>query len=491
MNIALSLKRTALTLAVSMALAACAAGPEFKHPDAPATAQYTDGALAAVSASVAGEPTQHLAIGEKITADWWTLFQSEDLNRLIQRAIAGNQSLAATQAAVSQAQAISAAKSGGRYPQVDLNAGVGRQKYGSQFLGSIAPPPPFTYFSVGPAISYALDYTGGVGRSIEQQQALAEYQQHQFEAAYLALTGNVVMQAMSIAAIQAEIATTEELLNDDRRNVDMVQSAFEAGSISRVDVLSAQSQLAKDETLLPPLHQQLSVARHALAILLGQAPAEAVPNFQLSAFTLPQALPVQLPSELVHQRPDILAAESQLHAATAAVGVATSNLYPRITLSASFSQQSLEAGELFNASNRAWSLISGLSAPLFDGGRLRAEERAAKAALQADAARYRQTVLESFGQVADALDALNHAAEQLQAQSQALAVAQQNLELSRESFNEGNSGILQVLDSERAYQQARLGYVRAQAERLENTARLFLALGGTPPNGAAATVASK
>lgn len=469
----------AITLVLA-SLSACAVGPEFKRPSAPVASRYAEtDATSTVSSEVA---PQQIEFGANLPADWWSLFRSDSLNQVIQQAVANNQTLRAAQATAKQAQALTQAKTGARYPEIDMNASVGRQKYGSQFLGSITPPPPFTYFAFGPAVSYTLDYTGGVGRSIEQQQALTEYQQRELQAAQLAVTGNVVMRALTIATKQAEINTVEELLADDRRNADMVQAAFNAGSVSRVDVLSAQSQLANDATLLPSLKQQLSEARHALSTLLGQAPANSsIPDFQLNAFVLPPQLPVSLPSELVHARPDILAAEAQLHAATAAVGVATSNLYPRITLTASFSQQALQADELFNASSRAWSLISGLTAPIFDGGRLRAEKRAALEALSAEAARYQQTVIQSFAQVADALDAISHSAEQLAAQSQALAVAQQNVELTRESYNEGNVGVLQVLDSERSYQQARLGYVRAEAQRLQNTAQLLVALGGSSP----------
>jgi NodT family efflux transporter outer membrane factor (OMF) lipoprotein len=222
------------------------------------------------------------------------------------------------------------------------------------------------------------------------------------------------------------------------------------------------------------------MARNSLAVLVGREPAANLPaQFDLATFVLPQELPVELPSELVHRRPDILAAEAQLHASTAAVGIATANLYPRITLSASLGQQAVKTKDLFDGNRDAWSLISGLTAPIFDGGRLRAERRAALAAVAADAARYRQVVLESFAQVADALEAINHSAELLAAQSQALTAAQENLELTRDSYHEGNVGVLQVLDSERSYQRARLGYVRAQAQRLRSTAQLFVALGRT------------
>jgi NodT family efflux transporter outer membrane factor (OMF) lipoprotein len=421
---------------------------------------------------------QQVDLGGNLPANWWSLFKSDALNRLIDEALANNQNLAAAQATVQQAQALAEARTGARYPEFDLTASSGREKYGAQFLGGFPAPPPFTYYAFGAAVSYTLDYVGGTKRSIEQQQALTEYRQQQLQAARLSVAGNIVMRVLEIAAIEAEIRTIEELLADDRRNVEMIQAAFSAGSVSRVDVLSAQSQLASDGTLLPARRQDLSQARAALATLTGRETGMMSPvSFDLAAFELPQQLPVELPSDFVHQRPDILAAEAQLHAATAEVGIATANLYPRITLNASFGQQSIEAANIFDKSSQAWGLTGNLVAPIFDGGRLRAERRAALAALSAQAARYRQVVLDSFGQVAEALDGINHSAELLAAQSQALTVAQQNLDLTRESFNEGNVGVLQVLDSERLYQQARLGYVRAQAQRLQRTAQLFAAVG--------------
>jgi NodT family efflux transporter outer membrane factor (OMF) lipoprotein len=459
------------TLAVSATLTACAVGPKYERPTAPEVASEV--------LAPAQIPDQQLKTGQPVPAAWWTLFDSKALDELVQQARENNQNLQAAQSAVQQAQELLTARTGTRYPEVDLTAGAGRQKYGSQFLGPLPKPPPFTYYAFGPAVSYTLDYTGGVGRAIEQQRALTEYQQRESQAAHLSVTGNVVQQALAVASARAQIQALEEVLADDRRNVEMIEAANEAGSVSRVDVLSAQNQLASDETLLPSLKQQLSVAEHALAVLIGKTPnSMSTEQLDLATFTLPREVPVSLPSDWVRQRPDILAAESQLHAATAAVGIATANLYPRITLSATFGQQALEPGDLFDSANNAWGLVSSLTAPLFDGGKLRAEKRASVAALAVQSARYKQVVLESFAQVADALDALAHSGEQLEAQSRALAVAQQSLALIRESYNEGNVGVLQVLDSERLYQQARLGYVRAQAQRLQDTARLFVAMGG-------------
>jgi NodT family efflux transporter outer membrane factor (OMF) lipoprotein len=476
MNITIRL----VPLFAAAVLTACAVGPDFKRPDAPTTTAYVKNPRADLSAPAA-DSAQHITFGQAPPNEWWTLFQSEELNKLMQKAVSDNLTLAAARASLAQSQELLAAQRGTQLPQVELNGGNGRQKLGAQFLGPFQIPP-FTYYSIGAGVRYTLDYTGGVARSVEQRAALAEFQKNELSAAYLSLTGNVAMQFLTIASARAQIQAVEELLNEDRSNVDLVKSAFEAGAVTRLDVLAAQSQLAQDETLLPPLRQQLAVARHALAILLGQAPA-AGPDTELdwNQIQLPRDLPVTLPSELVHRRPDILAAEAQLHASTAEVGIATANLYPQITLTATGSQQALTTDRLFNGSNFAWSLIGGLTAPLFDGGTLRAERRASIQALHAAAANYQQTVLQSFGQIADLLEALNHDGELLSAQSNALDSARSSVDLARQSYREGNVGVLQVLDAERQSQQARLGFLRAQAQRYIDTAQLLLAMGGSAP----------
>jgi NodT family efflux transporter outer membrane factor (OMF) lipoprotein len=469
-----------LTWACAILLSGCAAGPNFSRPVPPAATRY----LGDTSNSEATQPdttAQHAALGQEIEGDWWSLFRSDSINGIVRQAVAQNRSLAASAATLAQAQELALAQTGMRYPQVGLSAGLGRQKYGDEFLGGFFDLPPFTYFAVGPTVSYTLDYTGGVARSVEQQYALAQVRQHQLEAAYLTVTGQAVMETLAIASVRAQIATVETILTQDRDNLKSVQTAFDDGSVARIDVVSAQSQIANDMALLPPLRQELAKAHHALSVVLGQPAANALPaDLDLGQITLPLELPVSLPSELAHHRPDILAAEAQLHAATSAVGVAESNLYPKIQLTATLGQQAVKAGQLFDSADTAWSILSGLTAPLFDGGTLRAERRAALDAMHAAAATYQQTVLEAFGQVADMLEALTHDAEQLDAQAQAQQSAQSNLELARASYAEGNSGVLQVLDAERSFQRARLGYVRAVAQRYLDTVQLFLALGGTP-----------
>jgi NodT family efflux transporter outer membrane factor (OMF) lipoprotein len=477
-------------MAAAVALGGCAVGPNFHPPGAPATSAYrpagesrpvgTATAAAQQHAPAAGPYAQRILLGESAVADWWTLFHSPELDELIRRALADNHDLAATKSTLAQAQDLVAAQTGRFFPQVDLLASTGRQKYGKQFLGDLIPSvPPFTYESFGASVSYTLDYDGAVARSLEEQKALEQYERSELSAAQLTLTGDVASEAVIIAATRGEIRAAAQLLSEDRNNLRLVQTAFANGSVSKLDVLTAQSQLASDQALLPPLYQQLAMARHALAVLLGQPPAEwSQPDLELTDLRLPRQLPVSVPSQLVRRRPDILAAEAQLHAATAAVGVATANLYPQIALTATLGQQALTPANLFNASSTAWSLIAGLTQPLFDGGTLRAERRAALDALHASAARYQQVVLDSFGQVADLLDAVDHDAQLVAAQANARDTSGASLELARESYRAGNSGVLEVIDAQRERQHAELGFLEAQSRQYLDTIQLLLAVGG-------------
>jgi NodT family efflux transporter outer membrane factor (OMF) lipoprotein len=479
--------RFMLIAAVTASLSACAVGPNFKPPAGPSPGLYLAPQESPRSESRAGPGgsesgasvyRQHLEVGTNPSADWWSTFDSSDVDALVAAAVAHNETLAAAQARVAEARELVRAETGRLYPQVSFDGGAGREKYGKQFLGSIGVPP-FGYVAAGASVSYSLDYVGGIARSVEERRALAQYQRSEADATYLSLTGSVVAEAIEAAAAQTELQAVAVILSEDGRNLALVRSEYRAGSVSRVDVVTAESQLASDQTLLPPLRQQLSVARHALAVLTGRPPSECrYPALLLSRLTLPRRLPVSLPSSLAHRRPDIVAAEAQLHAATAAVGVATANLYPQITLTAAGGWQSLAGQSLFEQSNAAWSLISGLTAPLFDGGALRAEHRASLDELQASAADYQEVVLEAFGQVADVLAALQHDAELVAAQSNALKAAQSNVELARESYSAGNTGILLVLDAQRQRLNAQLGVLRAEAQQYSDTTQLFLALGG-------------
>jgi NodT family efflux transporter outer membrane factor (OMF) lipoprotein len=458
---------------VALLLTGCVAGPDFQSPKTPPTERYTTEALPSL--------TLPGADGATVPQMWWSLFQSQKLDDTVHTALAGNRDLRRAQATLKQANELLGVARAAKNPEVTGDAGAGRQKLGAAFLGGFDLPP-FSYYSIGTSVSYVFGLAGGVRRTIEQQQALAEVQQHELNAAQLSLTGNVVLQAFAIASARAQIRAAEAVLDDDRRNVELVRKAFQEGSVPRLDVLSAESQLAQDETLMPPLRQELSAARHALAVLVGEAPGNwSPPDFELEDFTPPATLPVSLPSELARRRPDILAHEAQLHAATAGVGMAAANLYPQIKLTGSLSLQSISLKSLFDATNDAYSIAGGVTQPLFDFGKRRAQKRAAEAAMQASLANYEQTVLTAFRQVADVLAALEHDSQQTEAQQRALEVAESSLALTRESYSAGNTGVLQILDAERQVQRARIGVARARAQKMQDTAELVVALGGDSP----------
>ena len=477
--------RRALGGLAALLLAGCAVGPDFAPPAPPAAQTYTSSALPEALVPGFDEAEQRLANGQTIAADWWQLFHSPSLSAVLAEAVAGNQDLAAANATLAQAQEAVNQARGAFYPQVDFalsarreqttslrsNSGRSGHSGGGTSVNNL--------YSLGPSISYAPDVFGLTRRQVEQQQALAQSQAYQLAAAWLTLTGNVVSQAINIASARLQIKATEDIIADDVQNLTLVQAKFKAGKAARTDVLIAESQLTNDRTLLPPLRQQLSIAQHSLAVLRGRFPGQTpAMEFDLAAFTLPGELPVSLPSQLVRQRPDILAAEANLHAASAALGVATAQLYPSVTLSASFGFESSDLSDLFQGSSAIWSLVAGLTAPVFHGGALRAQERGAADALRASLATYQQTVLAAFGQVADTLQALANDADLVGAGRHALDVANASQALQRESYAAGKSDLLQLLDSQRLYQQARLGFARDQAQRFQDTTQLFVAMGG-------------
>ena len=472
---------------LGIAVAGCSVGPDFEPPKPPSVARYTSPgeATATVTSPDPGRavPAQAIALGEKMAADWWTLFRSSELDLLVKQAVAGSRTLESAKARLAGAREAIVVAASALYPQIGLDAGATEEKQSAATFG-LSPnafplPSSFNLYQVGPTASYTPDLFGQTHRRIEQQVALAEYQGDQLDAAYLTLTGNTVSLALRVAAVRSQLKALNDILVIDRQNVELVRKQRLTGTVPDSDVIIAETQLATDETLKPGLEQQLSVARHALAVLIGRAPGDwSPPDFDLAAFTLPHRLPVSIPSQLVHQRPDIQAAEAQLHAASAQIGIATAQLYPSITLSAGISASSLNGGNLFSPSGLVWSVASGLAQPIFDGGMREAERRAALAAFKESAADYQQTVLLAFGQVADILQALTHDTNLLAAQSQALSMASEAVRLQRINYGSGGSGIIGLLDAQRQYQQAKLGYVRAQAQRYQDTVQLLVAMGG-------------
>lgn len=463
----------ALLASAALWLPACAGvGPNFERPPAPGVKGYLPPEASQKEEEVGREAAaQRIALGQSISGQWWDLFHSPRLDGAVHQAIAANGTLAAAKANLRQALQVIAESRAGFYPQLDLEAGAHR---GTQANGAVA-----NVFSVGPSLSFTIDAFGEARRRVEQATALAESQRYELAAAYLAVTGNLVAQAVAIATARAQIAAVEDVIKNDQKNLDLVQRSFDAGKVAKADVLTAAAQLAADRTQLPPLYQERSVARHALAVLSGRATGgDPPPDFEILEFLLPNDLPVSLPSELVRQRPDILSAEALLHADSAAIGVATAAMFPSITLSASLTQNAATLASLFKAASTAWSTGADLDAPLFRGGALAAQRRAAIDAYQAALATYQQTVLQAFGQVADALSALQHDAEAVAVSERAMEVANASLALQRSSFAAGKTTALQLIAAENTYSNSLLGGARARGQQFSDTALLLVAVGG-------------
>lgn len=467
---------------LTLLLEGCAAGPNFSPPSQPTVKRYSAAQTPRTIKAGDHQPIQSIRLGLKIAGQWWTLFRSPALNQVLSKALSESPTLASARATLAAAQANVAAARGGYYPQADLSANA-RRGSGSQMLAGGAyingNGTVYDLYSVGPTVSYEPDVFGTVSRQVEAQQALADKQRYNLDAAWLTLTGNSVTQALTIASARAQIKITQAIVAQDLRNLSLVREKYLAGKAALTDVLTARTQLAADKSTLPPLQQQLVTARHALSVLAGASPARwSPPAFSLQDFTLPGKVPLSLPSALVRQRPDILAAEAQLHADSAAIGIAAAKLYPSITLSAAFGQQSPATATLFDTVNQFWNLAAGLAMPLFHGGTLRAQQHAATEVYRASLATYEQTVLSAFEQVADNLQSLEHDAKLTDDQYRLLAIAKQSLELQRLSYRAGKSNVLDLINAQRVYDQARLGYVRAQVSRLQDTAHLLVALGG-------------
>jgi NodT family efflux transporter outer membrane factor (OMF) lipoprotein len=456
-------------LSALLFLSACTVGPDFETPAASMSQHYDQQAEQRLGQGGNKPGEQRINLGKKVNGDWWSAFRSPKLDKLVRRAIDGNLELVAADATIRQAASSVAAAEGALYPQVDFGATAGRQRVHTAKEPSIS-----NFYAIGPRVGFDLDVFGGNKRLVEQQEAFSELQTHRYEAAYLTLTGDVASQALLLASATAQMQAVEKLLANDAKNLELVRMAHTNGTTTQIDVSLAETRLAQDRTLLPPLAQQRDSARHALSILTGKGPGDWIaPDFDLAEFALPSNVPVSLPSEMAHDRPDVLQAEAELHMASAAVGVATANLYPHVTLSASLAQAA--SG---NGGAALWGFAAGIAGPLFDGGTLKAERQAAVDGYKATLAGYQQTVISSFGQVADTLQAINHDAEENLAQEDALRAAESSFRLNQQAFAQGANSILQVLEAERAYEQALLGQIRVKTAQYLDTVRLFVALGG-------------
>ncbi|MGC1455923.1 MAG: efflux transporter outer membrane subunit [Nitrospirota bacterium] len=467
-----------LCAALLCCMYSCAVGPNFERPKPPSIERYTTGPTTTTTIPADGRE-QRFESCAGIAADWWRLFNSPKLDAVVKDALENNQNLHAAQASLHQSQNILRAGYGVFYPQLNAGFEAARQKTTSAATGGNIPSSIFNLFTLSATVSYALDVFGGERRTVESLGAQVDFQHAAVLAAYITLSGNVVNAMIAKAGYQEQIKATEKIISFQRDQIKITDAQAQAGLIPYANLLSLQSQLAALEATLPPLRQKLSQTEHLLATLAGRAPAEWAPQqVELSDLTLPGELPITLPSGLVRQRPDILAAEAQLHSASAEIGVATAALFPSFSLNGAYGVGTNTSNNLFKSNSNFWNLGANISAPLFRGGTLWYGRQSALDAYQVCSANYRQTVLGAFAQVADTLRGLEHDAELVQAQSRALSASEEAQRLILSNYQAGTANYVQVLIANGQYQQAKISYIQAEAQRFQDTVALFVALGG-------------
>jgi len=468
----------------ALLLPACAVGPDFEPSAAPEVDGYTAEPLAhqTSSADVTGGAAQRFVQGLDIPGQWWTLFHSEALNTLINEALKNNPTLPAAEAALRQAWENVYAAQGAFFPTAVVSYSPSRNKTatGVVFTSASSGKPWFTLHTAQVVVTYAPDVFGGTRREVESLTATTEFERFQLEAAYLTLTSNVVAAAVQEASLRGQIAATEETIKIETQALGILRKQFELGQVAGADVAAVEATLAQAQATLPPLQQKLAVQRDLLTALIGRFPShEPAEKFDLASLQLPQDLPVSLPSELVEQRPDVSAAEAQLHAASAAIGVAVAARLPQFTLTGNGGTIANQISQLFITPGTAfWTLAGNVAQTVFDAGTLLHKERAAVAAFDQAAAIYRSTVIAAFQNVADALHAVQSDAETLKAAVAAERAAFKSLQITQRQLQLGAVHYLALLTAENTYQTALIALVQAQAARYADTAALFQALGG-------------
>jgi NodT family efflux transporter outer membrane factor (OMF) lipoprotein len=469
-------------LAIAALLGGCTLGPDFLRPDSPkAEAYLPDAPSSFVAGGIDGGEAQRIVQGLDIPAQWWLVFQSRELNTLIETALRANPDIRSAAAALKMAQENARAQRATLFPTLQAGVGAAANQVPTILSAPTADPYNYSYslFTLGLTLTYNLDLWGANRRQIESLDALAEAQCFQLEGAYLSLASNVVAAAILEASLRAQIEATQRIIAAQRDTLDILTRQSGLGAVTGADVATQQAALAQIEATLPPLQKALAQQRNLLATLIGSLPNESmIERFRLADLKLPPELPLSLPAKMIEQRPDVRAAEANLHSASALVGVATANQFPNITLTAGISTQALTPGTLFGPNLAGSVAQASLLQTVLDGGALSARKRAAQAGLEQAEAQYRSAVLTAFRDVADTLRALEYDALTLRAAVAAEQATLASLTIARRRLELGDTTYIFVLTAELAHQQASLLRVQAQAARYTDTAALFQALGG-------------
>ena len=424
--------------------------------------------------------SQRLVQGRDISQEWWRTFRSPALNALVEQSLNNNPTLQSAIASLRAANQAVYAQQGHFFPFVQANFNPTRQLTAapiSPVLNNAVNP--FNLVTAQVAVSYTFDIWGLNRRTVEELKAMADNQRFQVEAAYLTLAANVAVAAINEASLRGQIDATNQLITINTKMLDILQRQLKEGYANRNDVALQEAALAQVKATLPPLRKALQVQRDALAALIGVYPSqEPRETFRLTDLHLPEDLPVSLPAQLVEQRPDVRAAQEQLHAASAAIGVATANILPNVTIGANAGYMGTALPGLFSAPNLFWELAGDATQTAFDGGILLHELQQSKDTYHAAAWSYKGTVLGAVQNVADALRAVENDADALKAARDFERAAKISFDLAQQQMQTGYANILILLTAQQTYLQAVIQVVQARAARLNDTAALYQALGG-------------
>ena len=475
----------------------CAVGPNFHRPAAPPKAGYTTTTLSGVTASapVLGGDAQHFVNQQDVSFKWWEVFGSVPLNALVEQSLRANPTIPAAQAALRQAQELVAAQRGYFFPSVAADYSFERQRLpgntattaapglqgNGQNLAPSAPTQPLTFnFQTAElTVGFTPDVFGLNRRRVESLDAQARMQRFELEATYVTLASNVVAAAIQEASLRAQIEATQQIIDLNAKALQILQEKYRQGYAMRLDVALQEAQLAQAQALLPPLQKSLEQTRDLLRVLAGRFPnQELEQTFTLASLKLPQDLPLSLPAKIIQQRPDVRAAEENLHSLNAQVGVAIANMLPQFSITGTLGGQASEFAWMFRHGGPFWNLIGGVSQPLLQGGTLLHTKRAADAALQQAAAQYQQTVLAAYQNVADTLHAILSDADELARTLAAERAAKVALDITHQQMQNGFVDYVTDLQAQISYAQALIVLVQAQSTRFGDAAALYQALGG-------------
>ncbi|WP_233801798.1 efflux transporter outer membrane subunit [Paraburkholderia sp. HP33-1] len=482
------------TIAASIAsltcmLTACSFGPNGDAPAMPQPAHYGAEALPTQTVPAQGV-TQQFVSGAQPVPEWWKLYRSDALNALVDEGLRNSPTLAATDRSLAAAREQLRAQIGSSLlPTIDAGGQVTRNR--ALAIPEIGPNTFLYNVFVGQLQAhYTFDLFGASRLANAALAARVNVQVYQLDAARRALAANIVTATITSAALHAQIDTTERLVtlaNDQARDTGR---RFELGAVSHADLLNAQQSAASVAASLPALRQQWLTTRHALAVLLGRTPDAAPDDIDLAQLHVPEQVPVVVPSELLRTRPDIQAADAALKAASADVGAATAQMFPSLSLSASMGQGGFSWPVAVSGAGAIWSIGAALSQPLFHGGALVAQRRAAQHTYEASVSQYKQTVLAAFQNVADTLASLEHDAQSLDAANVAARSAQGVFNETSARYRLGALPVASTRSSEQQWRNAQLDEIRYTSARLTDTAALFQAMGNPPVDQGGAPGAS-